>query len=80
LIDAGLFRSLLSGRRGRGTNSPPQLGQLPDNTFVAQSTQNVHSKEQINTSVASAGKSLSQHSQFGLNSSIITLIKVDALY
>jgi hypothetical protein len=39
----------------------------------AQSRQNVHSKEQIRASSEAGGKSRSQHSQFGLNSSIVVL-------
>jgi len=34
----------------------------------------VHSKEQIRASSEAGGKSRSQHSQFGLNSSIVFLI------
>jgi hypothetical protein len=49
---------------------PPQLGHTSLRTFVAQLVQNVHSKEQMKASVESGGKSLSQHSQFGLNASI----------
>ena len=37
---------------------------------VAQGVQKVHSKEQIRASVESGGRSLSQHSQEGLSSSI----------
>jgi len=40
----------------------------------AQSWQNVHSKEQIRASSEAGGKSRSQHSQFGRNSSIVFLI------
>jgi hypothetical protein len=49
---------------GRCTSSPPQLGQRP-RSFRAQSTQKVHSKEQIRASGESGGKSRSQHSQPG---------------
>jgi hypothetical protein len=58
------------GRIGRGTRSPPQLGQSPPSRRSTHSRQNVHSNEQIIASVAAGGKSLSQHSQFGRNSSI----------
>jgi hypothetical protein len=52
---------------------PPQFGQTPPNTHAAQSAQKVHSNLQIIASGASGGRSRSQHSQFGLNSSIGSL-------
>jgi hypothetical protein len=55
---------------GRRTSSPPQLGQQPPSTSSAQPRQKVHSKEQIRASGESGGKSRSQHSQLGRNSSI----------
>jgi hypothetical protein len=72
LVEAGLFASLLAGRCGRGTKSPPQFGQIPPSKASTQSAQNVHSKVQIMASSDSGGKSLLQHSQFGRNSSIIS--------
>jgi hypothetical protein len=39
LVDAGLFTSFAAGRIGRRTSSPPQLGHVPESTFVAQSLQ-----------------------------------------
>src|SRR5262249_3722977 len=54
---------------GRWTSSPPQLGQIP-RSFLAQSTQNVHSKEQIRASGELGVRSRSQHSQPGRSSSI----------
>ena len=48
---------------------PPQFGQISLSLFLAQSLQKVNSNVQINTSFDSGGKSLLQHSQFGLNSS-----------
>jgi hypothetical protein len=62
--------SAAAGRLGRATNSPPQFGQRPARTFSAQAAQNVHSKEQMRASVASGGRSLSQHSQPGRNCSM----------
>jgi len=70
LVEGGLLMSLLAGRRGRVTNSPLQFGHLPPRTVSAHDAQNVHSNEQIRASVESGGKSLSQHSQLGLSSSI----------
>jgi hypothetical protein len=62
---------LSAGRTGRRTNSPPQLGQRPPGRrSAAHAAQEVHSNEQISASGASGGKSLPQHSQFGLSSSI----------
>jgi hypothetical protein len=61
-----------TGRIGRRTSSPPQLGHRPSSTPSAQPRQKVHSKEQIRASGESVGKSRSQHSQLGLNSSIVT--------
>jgi hypothetical protein len=64
-VEAGDFSSLFGGRRGRATNSPPQLGQCPCSTVSAQVLQKVHSKEQMRASVEPGGRSLSQHSQLG---------------
>jgi hypothetical protein len=69
-VDAGLLRKLSAERRGRGISSPAQLGHIPPSTFSAHEAQNVHSKEQILASGDSGARSLSQHSQFGLTSSI----------
>ena len=69
-VGAGLASSFSAGRTGRRENSPPQFGQAPPKMFAAQSAQNVHSKVQIIASRECGGRSLSQHSQFGLSSSI----------
>lgn len=69
-VEAGNFSSLLAGRRGRATSSPPQLGQWPCSTVSAQVLQKVHSKEQMRASAESGGRSLSQHSQLGLSASM----------
>src|SRR5438132_371278 len=69
-VVAGYCRSFSGGRIGRLTSSPPQFGQIPCNTWVAQALQNVHSKEQIRASTACGGSSLLQHSQFGRSWSI----------
>lgn len=53
---------------GLVTKLPPQFGHTLFNTPSAQLLQKVHSKVQITASVDSGGRSLSQHSQFGLNS------------
>jgi hypothetical protein len=42
-VDAGCTASIAAGRIGRGTRSPPQLGQMPCSTVAAQAAQNVHS-------------------------------------
>src|SRR3546814_4394784 len=47
LLLAGYFSSMRAGRMGRCTRLPPQLGQLPASTPMAQSRQKVHSKVQI---------------------------------
>src|SRR6266851_713017 len=62
---------------GRWTSSPEQLGQRP-RSVRAQSTQNVHSKEQIRASGESGGKSRSQHSQPGRISSILVSFRKNA--
>jgi hypothetical protein len=67
--DAGYRASFEAGRIGRGTRLPPQFGQMPPSTVSAHLRQKVHSNEQIIASAA-GGKSRSQHSQFGRNSSI----------
>src|SRR5690606_3043939 len=71
VVDGGYLRSRAAGRTGRSTRLPPQFGQTPFKTSSAQAAQNVHSKVQMRA-IASGGKSLSQHSQFGLSSSIKT--------
>ncbi len=70
-VPADDFASLLAGRRGRATSSPPQFGQRWFRMVSAQAAQNVHSKEQMRASADSGGKSLSQHSQLGRSSSIV---------
>jgi len=67
--DGGFLASLAAGLRGRGTNSPPQLGHLPPSFVSTHDAQNVHSKEQMRASVESGGRSLLQHSQLGRSSS-----------
>ena len=66
-VAAGNFASLLHGRRGRVTSSPPQLGHCPARTPLAHDSQNVHSNEQMRASVESGARSQLQHSQFGLS-------------
>lgn len=68
--------SLAAGRIGRATKFPPQFGQMPWKTSAAQVAQKVHSKVQIRASVLSGGKSRSQHSQLGLNSSICAPLSI----
>jgi hypothetical protein len=70
VVDAGLFFNADTGRIGRGTKLPEQLGQTLFNTVSAQFEQKVHSNVQITASFDSGGKSLSQHSQLGLNSNM----------
>jgi hypothetical protein len=70
-VDGGLAASFPAGRIGRRTSSPRQFGQTPCSTSPAQSAQYVHSKLHIIASRLSAGRSRSQHSQFGLSSSIV---------
>lgn len=70
LVEGGLFFSAVIGLIGLFTKFPPQLGHRLFNTPSAQVIQNVHSNEQITASTDSGGKSLSQHSQFGLNSNM----------
>jgi hypothetical protein len=72
LVEAGYFFSIAAGRIGRTEKLPPQFGQTPQSTVSAQSVQNVHSKVQTIASVASGGRSLSQHSQLGRSSSIVS--------
>ena len=63
--DAGKSPSRLAARVGRAVSVPPQLGQTPEKIDSEHSAQNVHSKEQIIAPGASAGRSVSQRSQFG---------------
>mgnify|MGYP006959933249 CR=1 FL=1 len=73
-VDAGFLSRDSFGRIGRETKFPPRLiqivGQRPFNSFSTQSLQKVHSKLQIIVSSESGGRSLSQHSQLGLSSSM----------
>ena len=71
-IDAGYFNNLSARRIGRIAKLPPQLGHVLFKTFVTQLLQKVHSKVQIIASADSGGKSLSQHSQFGRSSNMIS--------
>lgn len=70
IVDAGLFSKSLADRIGLRTCSPPQLGQMLLKWLSEHSAQKVHSNEQILASLALGGRSLSQHSQFGLGISI----------
>jgi hypothetical protein len=69
-VDAGAALSLSFALRGRGTNSPLQLGQIRLSKRSEQSAQKVHSKEQILAIKLSGERSMSQHSQLGRNSNI----------
>jgi hypothetical protein len=69
-VEAGLSLSFAAGRTGRGAKFPPQFGQTPPSRLFTQSRQNVHSNVHIIASVADGGRSLSQHSQLGRNSSM----------
>ncbi len=75
-MDAGNFTNFIAGRTGRMENLPPQFGQMLPSTRSAQSRQNVHSNVHITASIAVGGKSLSQHSQFGLSSSMAGFLKL----
>ena len=66
----GYFSNDEFGRIGLETKFPPQFGQIPLRISLEHFEQNVHSKVQIIASSEEGGRSLSQHSQFGLNSSI----------
>jgi hypothetical protein len=68
--DAGWFSNPAAGRIGLRTSSPSQFGQTPRNVTSAQSRHHVHSKVRMNTSRESGARSRSQHSQFGLISSM----------
>ena len=69
-LDGGLLSSLSSGRMGRGVKLPPQLGQTPCKEPSTQSAQKVHSKVQMRALSDAGGKSQSQRSQLGRNSSM----------
>jgi hypothetical protein len=75
-VDGGFLDSFEDGRIGLGAKLPPQFGQTPLRRCSTQSRQNVHSNVQIIASVAAGGKSLSQHSQLGRNSSMNRLLSV----
>lgn len=79
LVEGGFCASLSDGRRGLATSSPPQFGQVPPSIDSAHVAQKVHSKEQMRASVDSGGKSRSQHSQPGRNSSMRFPLSFDRL-
>ena len=64
-IEAGWRTNALTGRIGRRTNSPLQLGHTPCRCCATHSVQNVHSNEQMRASGESGGKSRLQRSQLG---------------
>jgi hypothetical protein len=64
-------RHSVAGRTGRGVKPPPQFGQTFCKTLATQSTQNVHSYEQMRALVDAGGRSQSQHSQLGRSSRAI---------
>lgn len=55
---------------GLETKPPPQFGQVFLSFPSTHDRQNMHSNEQIIASIESGRRSLSQHSQFGLSSSM----------
>jgi hypothetical protein len=69
-VAAGYFTNMAAGRIGRGVKSPPQLGQRPFSRVSTHSRQKVHSNVQIIASAACGGRSLSQHSHPGFNTSM----------
>lgn len=69
-VEAGAFRSMSGGRIGLATRFPPQLGQTPPKTSSAHVAQKVHSNVQMTASLLEGGRSRSQHSQLGRNSSM----------
>jgi len=66
-------RLAVFGRIGLATKPPPQFGQVFCKVASTHLLQKVHSYEQIIASTDAGGKSLSQHSQFGLIFNIIHL-------
>jgi quinol monooxygenase YgiN len=60
-----LAASNAAARVGRGSISPPQLGQTPRRQCSAQWAHHVHSKLQMRASAESGGRSRSQHSHDG---------------
>jgi len=63
-------QTLRGFRVGRGSNSPPQLGQIPDMASV-HDAQNVHSKLQIRAAPLSRPSGAWQRSQWGRISSVM---------
>src|SRR3546814_3919263 len=76
LLLAGYFSSMRAGRMGRCTRLPPQLGQLPASTPMAQSRQKVHSKVQIMAVLLSGGRSRSQHRSEEHTSELQSLMRI----
>jgi hypothetical protein len=73
-VDAGYLASIAAGRTGRLTRFTAAVrADAASGRRPAQSAQNVHSNVQIVASRLSGGRSLSQHSQLGLSSSMSIL-------
>lgn len=74
MFEAGFLINDSAERIGRDTKLPPRLiymmEQQPFSFSSTQLLQKVNSKEQIIASSESGGRSLSQHSQFGLSPNI----------
>ena len=73
-VDAGCLASIATGRIGRFSKPPPQLGQTPCRRCSTHSAQNVHSYVQIRASGESGGSSRSQHSHDGRSSSMGAIV------
>ena len=71
LREAGHLSNILGGLIGLASKFPPQFGHTFEKVSFAHLEQKVHSKEHITAFGASGGRSASQHSQFGRNSSIV---------
>ena len=77
--DGGYLSSNDCGRMGLDSKFPPQFGHRLSYTTSAHWRQNVHSNVQITASEASGGRSRSQCSQFGRNSSTTGFLRRDRL-
>ena len=69
---AGYLVSLSGGRMGRGVRFSAQLGQRLARGPSAQGAQKVHSKEQMRAAGDSGGRSVSQRSQLGRSSNMVS--------
>ncbi len=74
-VAAGYFSSAPAGRIARFSKLPPQFEHAPSWVFAAQSSQNVHSNQQMRASSESGGRGFSQVSHFAFKINILRVFR-----